>query len=88
MEVVNGFLTALNNYGPTVAIVAALLVVNALFVWREWKREDAHMKRIGDLEEKFEKTLLPIVSKYESLAEGCKAAIERSTRVFEQLIGK
>ena len=88
MEVINGLFTALNTYGPTVAIVAALLMVNALFVWREWKREDKHTARISELEDKFEKTLLPIVQKYESLAEGCRTAIERSTRVFEQLIGK
>ena len=99
MEVINGLLTALNTYGPTVAIVAALFVCNALFVWREWKREDSNTKQIKELQDqfsaqgkawqaKFEETVMPIVAKYETLASGCKEAIERSTRVFEQLIGK
>ncbi len=87
MEVINGLLTALNTYGPTVAIVAALLVVNALFVWREWKREDKHTARISELEDKFEKTVMPIVVSYQTLVTECKTCITQNTRVIERLIG-
>ena len=86
MEIIDGLLTALNTYGPTVAIVAALLVVNALFVWREWKREDKHTARITELEDKFEKTVMPIVISYQALVTDCKNCIEQNTRVIERLI--
>lgn len=88
MEVINGLLTALNTYGPTVAIVAALLVVNALFVWREWKREDKHTERIAMLEDKFEKTVTPIVIAYQTLVTDCKNCIMQNTRVIEKLIDR
>lgn len=88
MEIANGFITALNAYGPTVAIVAALLVINAVFVWRDVRREDKYLQRIVDLETKVETVVLPIVIRYEVLANDCKKAIEQCTRAFEQLIGK
>lgn len=77
-----GFLADLAaNFGPLVGIVL-------FFIWRDWKREDALLSRVGKLEDYQRETLVSLVERSTvALAQNAEC-LKWVCRVMERLCGQ
>jgi hypothetical protein len=68
---------ALHEYGPALVITAALLLLNAFFIWRDYKRESIQQREVERLHEIHSTIVLPLLG-------DCKAAISANTEIIRQ----
>lgn len=76
-EALKTFAEIVKTFGPTVSVIAALLLVNGFFIWRDYKRESRLQRQIDQLHNQHTKVVLPLLIE-------CKEAISLSQRVIAQ----
>lgn len=69
--------TVVNAYGPVTALLAGLAIMNAFFVWRDYKREARQQKQLDQWQRVHNDTVIPLLM-------DCKEAIASSKEVIAQ----
>jgi hypothetical protein len=82
---VDGFLDitkAMNAYGPTITVVAALLILVLFFVWRDYRREDRQQKQIEAMQLVHNETVIPILTDCRECIAACKEVIAQNSQLI------
>ena len=73
---------AMNQFGPAVTILAALLIMNLFFVWRDYRREDRQQKQIEAMQAVHNETVLPLLTDCTQAIAGCKEVIKQNSTII------
>jgi len=87
VEIMDKLLSAMNEYGPVLVMVAVLLMVNGFFIWRDWKREERQQKQIDALHASQDGIVLPLMVECKEVIASCKEVIAQNSQVIMRLIG-
>jgi len=67
--------TAMNQYGPVLTMVASLIVLNGVFMWRDWRREATQQQQIAELHRSHNDIVLPLLT-------DCKEVIAQNSLII------
>lgn len=73
---------ALNSYGPALVVTAVLLVLNAFFIWRDYKRESTQEKEITELHRVHNDIVLPLLKECTEAIASCKEVIKQNSKII------
>jgi hypothetical protein len=87
VEIAKKLMESLDAYGPSVVVIAVLILVNGFFIWRDWKREDRQQKAIDSLYKDNRDVVLPLLVECRDVIASCKQVIVQNSEVIMRLIG-
>lgn len=77
---------ALNDYGPAIVIVAALLLLNGFFIWRDYQRELRQQKQLEELQKEQNDVILPLLTACREVIASCKEVINQNSQIINNWI--
>lgn len=86
--IVEELVKALNGYGPSVAIVATLIVLNVFFIWRDFKRERDQQKQIDALHQAHNEIVLPLLADCKEAIASCKEVIYQNSQIITSWLNR
>lgn len=84
MEHFGELVKALNTYGPVACIIAALMILNGFFIFRDYQRESRQQKQIEELQKNHRDVVLPLLVECKEAIASCKVVIESCKVVIGQ----
>lgn len=73
---------AMNDYGPVLIIIAALLVLNGSFIWRDFRRESKQQHQIEELQRIHNDTIIPLLTDCKEAIAGCREVISQNSTII------
>lgn len=80
--IIEQLVIALNNYGPVLTMVAVLLVLNSIFIYRDWRREDSQRKQIAILHKTHNEIVIPLLTECKEAIAGCREVIGQNSVII------
>lgn len=87
LDIAKKLMDSLDDYGPSVVVIAVLILVNGFFIWRDWKREDRQQRAIDSLYKDNQNVVLPLLTECKEVIASCKQVIVQNSEVIMRLIG-
>lgn len=76
------------QFGPTVTVISALILVNGFFIWRDYKREGRLQKQIDNLHTQHTKVVLPLLVECKEAIRVSQRVIAQNSRILRKLFGR
>lgn len=73
---------ALNSYGPVIVLLAGLLILNAFFIYRDYRRESHQQRQIEALQKVHNETVLPLLTDCREAIASCKEVIYQNSQII------
>jgi len=73
---------ALNSYGPVTVLLAGLALINAFFIWRDYKRESHQQKQLEELQRVHNDIVLPLLTECTEAIGSCKEVIKQNSTII------
>ena len=77
---------ALNDYGPALVVVAALLVLNSFFIWRDYLREARQQNQLDELHKAHNQIVLPLLTECKEAIGACREVIKQNSQIINDWI--
>lgn len=77
---------ALNDYGPAIVIVVALLLLNGFFIWRDYLRELRQQKQLEELQKAYNNVVIPLLTSCREAIASCKEVINQNSQIINNWI--
>lgn len=77
---------ALNDYGPAIVIVTALLILNGFFIWRDYLREMRQQKQLEELQKVHNEVVVPLLTSCREAIASCKEVINQNSQIINNWI--
>lgn len=79
---------ATNQYGPVVAVVLSLLLINVFFIWRDFKRENRQQSQLDDLHKTHQNIVLPLLTECKEAIAVSKEVIAQNSQIIMRMINR